>query len=93
MTKKSFLFVSVLLFCVSIISAQKSAFTIEDIYKIKNVGSQVVSHDGTMIAFTVTTSDLHKSKSNTDIYIMNADGSNMKQLTTSPRQITTRFGI
>ncbi len=84
MTKKFFLFVSVFLILVSITSAQKSAFTIEDIYKIKNVGLQVISHDGTKTAFTVTTSDFRKSKSNTDIYIMNADGSDIKQLTTNP---------
>ncbi|PKL82197.1 MAG: peptidase S9 [Ignavibacteriae bacterium HGW-Ignavibacteriae-3] len=84
MARKIFLFISAFFFVTSLNTAQKSAFTIEDLYKIKNVGSQVISDDGSKIAFTVSSSDLRKSKSNTDIYLMNSDGSNIKQLTTHP---------
>lgn len=62
-------------------SAQKKAFTIEDLYKIQNVGAPVISPDGTHIAFTVTNFDLHKGKTMTDIYVMDSDGNNRKQLT------------
>ncbi|OGU62932.1 MAG: peptidase S9 [Ignavibacteria bacterium RBG_13_36_8] len=65
-------------------NAQKRAFTIEDLYKVKGVGSHVISHDGSKIAFTVTTSNLREQKSNTDIYLMNADGSDLRQLTNNP---------
>jgi dipeptidyl aminopeptidase/acylaminoacyl peptidase len=75
---------AVVLIVCSSVSAQKSGFTIEDIYKIKNVGSQTISHDGNKIAFTVTTSDFRKSKSNTDIYLMNSDGSEIRQITENP---------
>lgn len=77
------IFISFLIFIAafSFSIAQKKAFTIEDIYKVKNVGSQAISHDGSKIAFTVTTSDLQKSKSNTDIYVMNSDGSGIRKLT------------
>ncbi len=63
------------------IQAQKKAFEIEDLYKIKSVGSPAISNDGTRIAFTVTSRNLKAGKSNTEIYLMNTDGSNQKQLT------------
>ncbi len=61
--------------------SQKKAFTIEDLYKIRYVGSPVVSPDGTMIAFTLTDYDFNARTSNTDIYVMNSDGTNIRQVT------------
>jgi len=78
---RKFYFFTLLLFLSTTILAQKKAFTIEDLYKIKSVGAPVISNDGKKIAFSVTSSNLHKSKSNTEIYLMNVDGSNLKQLT------------
>ena len=65
----------------SILSAQKKAFTIEDLYKIKSVGTAVISNSGKQFLFTVTDYDLPKSKSNTEIYISNIDGTNQRRLT------------
>jgi Dipeptidyl aminopeptidases/acylaminoacyl-peptidases len=62
-------------------AAQKKAFAIEDLYKIHGVGAPVISPDGTHIALTVTNYDLPKGKSLTDIYVMDLDGSNKKQIT------------
>lgn len=77
---------AILLFVVSfsLTNGQKKAFTIEDLYKIKYVGSQTVSNDGRKVVFTVNTSDLREQKSNTDLYLMNADGTGLKQLTYDP---------
>lgn len=61
--------------------AQKKAFAIEDLYKVKSSGSQAISNDGSKILFTVSSSDLKKARSSTDIYIMNSDGSGMRKLT------------
>ncbi len=84
--KQKFLSLLFFSFIVAVpLSAQKKAFTIEDLYKVKGVGSPVLSHDGATLAFTVTTNDLYKSKSNTDIYLVDADGSNLRQLTTNPK--------
>ncbi len=72
----------IILFGISFsIIAQKKAFEIEDLYKVKYVGSPAISNDGTKVAFTVTTSNLQKGSSNTEIYLMNTDGSNQRQLT------------
>lgn len=62
-------------------SAQKRPFTIADLYKIKSVNDPQISPDGRRIAFAVTEYFLEKGKSNSDIYIMNADGSNLKRYT------------
>ncbi|QQS36064.1 MAG: S9 family peptidase [Ignavibacteriales bacterium] len=63
--------------------AQKRAFTIEDLYKVKNVGAPVVSPSGNKIAYTVSESFLSTGKSSTNIYVMNADG-------TEPVNITSK---
>ena len=69
------LFLSLILILVSVnLVAQKRAFTIEDLYKVKYVGSPVISPTGNKIAFTVTEYNLREGKSNTDIYILYPDG-------------------
>ncbi len=64
--------------------AQKKAFTIEDLYHLKSVSSPQIAPNGKQIAFTVTTYHLHKGKANTEIYVMNADGSGIRQMTNNP---------
>ena len=64
---------------------QKKAFTIADLYKIKNVGSPVISPDGKMVAFTLTDYDLPKGTSNTEIYVMDFNGSNVGNITNDPK--------
>ena len=59
----------------------KRALTISDLYDLKSVGDPQCSPDGKRIAFTVTTHDMEKGRSNSDIYMMNADGSGLRQLT------------
>ncbi len=61
--------------------AQKKAFAIEDLYKVQYPGAPTLSPDGKQIAFTVTKYDLPKGKSMTDIYLMDVDGRNQKQIT------------
>jgi dipeptidyl aminopeptidase/acylaminoacyl peptidase len=70
------LYILVLIFAVSI-NAQKRAFTIEDLYKIKNVSAPVLSNSGEKIAFTVTEYDLPKGKTINNVYVMNTNGSSL----------------
>jgi dipeptidyl aminopeptidase/acylaminoacyl peptidase len=65
--------------------AQKKPFTIEDLYRIKRISDPQISPDGNSIAFTVTEYDLKKGRSNSDIWVINADGSHLKQLTQSQK--------
>lgn len=61
--------------------AEKRAFTITDLYKIKSVSDPQISPDGQKIAFVKTSYNLEKSSSNSDIYIMNIEGSDLRQVT------------
>jgi dipeptidyl aminopeptidase/acylaminoacyl peptidase len=78
---KKFTFIVFILAFTSNILPQKKAFTIEDLYKIKSVGSAVISNDGKQFLFTVTNYDLPKSNSNTEVYLSNIDGSNQRKIT------------
>ena len=62
-------------------NAQKRAFTIEDLYRVKGLSSVSLSPDGKTVCYTASSSDLKSQKSGSDIYIMNADGSHTKALT------------
>lgn len=79
-TNKIFLLV-VLLILTAVAIAQKKAVTIEDLYKVKNVGAPVLSNSGERIAFTVTESFLKEGKTKTDLYIMNTVGGDLKDIT------------
>ncbi|MFZ1519272.1 MAG: S9 family peptidase [Ignavibacteriaceae bacterium] len=59
------------------ISAQKRAFTIEDLYKLKNVSAPVLSNSGDRLAFTVTEYDLPKGKTINTVYLMNTNGASL----------------
>ncbi|HWT00520.1 MAG TPA: S9 family peptidase [Pyrinomonadaceae bacterium] len=61
--------------------AQKRAFTIEDLYRVKNLSDVHVSPDGRTIIFVVTTSDLARAKRASRIWAMGIDGQNTRQLT------------
>jgi dipeptidyl aminopeptidase/acylaminoacyl peptidase len=78
------LLISLCLLLVIPASAQKRAFTIADLYKVKDVTEPQFSPDGRRIAFVVTEHHLQKGKSNAEIYVMDADGKNLKQMTNNP---------
>jgi dipeptidyl aminopeptidase/acylaminoacyl peptidase len=56
---------------------QKRAFTIEDLYKVKNVSAPVLSNSGEKIAFTVSESDLPKGKTISTVYVMSKNGASL----------------
>ena len=63
------------------VNAQKRAFAIEDLYRVRNINSVGLSPDGKTICYTASSSCLKKQKSTSDIFIMNVDGSHVKALT------------
>ncbi len=77
------------LLAVPFLFPQKKAFTIEDLYRIKNVGDPVLSPSGDKAAFTVTEYNLKEGTSNTNIYIMKADGSDLKNITSDEKDETS----
>jgi len=63
--------------------AQKHAFTIEDLYKIKSIGDAQISPDSRNLIFTVTKYNLKEGKSNSDIFMMDIKTRESIQLTRS----------
>ncbi len=80
-----------LLFCSFFLFPQKKAFTISDLYKIKYVGNPALSHSGNEIAFTVTNYNLTKGKSNSDIYLVKNDGTNLHAIADSKESESNPF--
>ncbi|RMF65272.1 MAG: S9 family peptidase [Calditrichaeota bacterium] len=78
--------IAVLLFCLPVFAqnGQKRAFTLDDLYRIKSVSDPQISPDGKRIAFVVTEFTLKEGRSNSEIYVMNADGSGLRRLTNNP---------
>src|SRR5262245_65859071 len=61
--------------------AQKRAFTIEDLYRIRSISDIHVSPDGRSVIYAVTTSDLARAKRVSHIWMMGVDGQGARQLT------------
>ncbi|MGB6865407.1 MAG: hypothetical protein WBE11_06910, partial [Candidatus Aminicenantaceae bacterium] len=80
--KRNTLQQSVIIFVVSVflgtisngVSAQeansKRNLTIDDFFKLKNVGSPQISPDGEWVAYTIRETDLEKDKSETQIWMI-----------------------
>jgi dipeptidyl aminopeptidase/acylaminoacyl peptidase len=68
--------------------ADKRAFTIADLYKIKSVETPNFSPDGKRVAFSVKEDNLEKGTSNSEIYVMNVDGTNIHKMTDDPASDT-----
>ncbi len=71
----------ILLIPVATIYAQKRAFTIEDLYRIKSVSDVHISPDGKSIIYAVSTPDLTRAKRTSHIWMMDIEGRNNRQLT------------
>ena len=86
---------NVLLAIVTLISisfaahAQKRAFAIEDLYRIKSISDVHVSPDGRSVIYVLTTSDFPRAKRANHIWIMNIDGQNARQLTSGDKSETS----
>src|SRR4051812_29701824 len=85
MMRRACLLLFLLLFSFSLTRAEKRAFAVEDLYRVKNLSDIHVSPDGRTIIFAVTTSDLARAKRTSHIWAMDIDGHNPRQLTTGDK--------
>lgn len=60
------------------------AISPRDVYRLRDVGSPRISPDGAWIAYTVTTVDSAKDKSDTDVWMVSWDGTRTLRMTSSP---------
>src|SRR6188474_565519 len=73
-----------LLLCATVFHAQKRAFTIEDLYRVKNISDLHVSPDGATVIFVVATSDLARGKRVSHIWSLDSR-LNSRQLTSGDK--------
>ncbi len=80
---KKFFVIILSIMIVTAAFSQKRAFQLDDLYKIKGVADPQFSPDGKKIAFVETESFLQTGKTNAEVYMMNADGSEVRNLTSN----------
>ncbi|HEX5749371.1 MAG TPA: S9 family peptidase [Archangium sp.] len=64
--------------------AKTQPFTVQDQVSMRRISNPSVSPDGKRIAFVLRSTDLEANKGRTDLWIVNADGTGPRQLTSSP---------
>ncbi len=79
------LLVAILLFIIPVLAQNKRPLTVEDMWSMQRIGSMDISPDGKTIAFTVTSYSMELNKGNTDIYLINSDGSSLRALKNSKK--------
>jgi len=76
---KKFIIGVILIFTALHVDAQpKRAMTVEDMWAMKRIGAYDVSPDGKTIAFAVTQFNIQENKGNTDIWLIDSDGKNLR---------------
>jgi len=65
--------------------AQKRAFTLEDLYRVQDIGEVAVSPDGRTVLYTVATKDLGRAKREAHVWSLSLDGGEPRQLTYSEK--------
>ena len=85
MMRRALLLFTLLLLSITPLLAQKRAFSIEDLYRVKNISDLHVSPDGKTLIFSLSTSDLARAKRNAHVWAMDIDGRNPRQWTVSEK--------
>jgi len=67
---------------------EKRPFAVADYYRAKSVGSPSLSPDGARVVFQVRQYDLDQDESWCELWMMNVDGSGLRQMTTGHHQDT-----
>lgn len=62
---------------------ENDILTPEILWSFGRLGETAISPNGTMIAYTISYYSVEQNKSNSDLFVMNVDGSNKKQLTST----------
>ena len=82
-------FALILLIATGLLQAQKKAFTIDDLYRLKGVSAPEISPDGTRLLAAVTEYNLKKGTSNSDIFLLNLADGKLRQLTYNEKSDTS----
>ncbi|MBN2011796.1 S9 family peptidase [candidate division KSB1 bacterium] len=74
----------ILVFASTQLAAVTHPFNVNDLVTMKRISEPQVSPDGKQIVFVVRKTDMEANKGRTDLWIVNIDGSNLRQVTTHP---------
>lgn len=69
------------IFAFALINAQTNTFNFDEMMKVRRVGDPQLSPDGRTVAFSIGDVNFNANRTNTQIYTVSIDGSNLKQLT------------
>ncbi len=64
---------------------ENKRMTPEALWAMGRIGGMAVSLDGTKVAYTVSYYSVPQNKSNSEVFVMNADGSDNQQITHTPK--------
>lgn len=78
-------FFLVLLIPFFVFAQSKHAITVDDLWAMKRIGSYNVSPDGKTIALALTSYTFEANKGNTDIYLIDTDGNNLRAFKNSDK--------
>ncbi len=84
MTRTLIIFLSVLCSAIPLFAQESHPFSIHDMLAMERISDPQVSPDGLTIAFTLRTTDLEANRGRTDLWLVDADGKNLRRLTTHP---------
>ncbi len=59
-------------------------FSVHDMLAMQRISGAAVSSDGRRVVFAVRTTDLPANRGRTDLWLVNIDGTGLRQLTTHP---------
>jgi dipeptidyl aminopeptidase/acylaminoacyl peptidase len=65
-------------------AAETHPFSVHDMVAMDRISDPQVSPDGSRVAFVLRKTDLDANKGRTDIWVVNADGSGLRRLTSDP---------
>ena len=82
------LFFIIFLFPAAVFTQNKHPLTVEDLWAMKRIGTFDLSPDGKQIVFDVTVYNMDENKGNSDIYLINVDGSGLHPLKNSDKNET-----
>ncbi len=66
------------------VALEKHPFTVHDMLAMDRISDPQLSPSGERVAFVLRTTDLEANKGRLDIWMVNSDGSGLRQMTTSP---------
>jgi dipeptidyl aminopeptidase/acylaminoacyl peptidase len=80
---KKFILLLIFTFSVQLYSQELRALIPEDLWAMKRIGDVVLSANGKIIAFTITSYNIEDNKGQTDIWLINSDGTKLRPLKNS----------